>query len=64
MKIASSATGTWQDLVLLSARHACGTGGSLAREVLEFDARKREGESRVGWRVNVLPVACILEGLF
>ena len=42
MELTSSATGTWQDLVLLSAWHTCGAGGSLAREVLKFDARKIE----------------------
>ena len=55
MELTSSATGTWQDLVLLSAWHTCGAGGSLAREVLKFDARKRERESQVGWQVIVLP---------
>ena len=64
MEIASSAAGTLQYLVLLSARHACGTSGSLARELLKFDARKRVGESRVGWQVIALSVGCILEGFF
>ena len=49
MELASSATGTWQNLVLLSARHVQ-MGGSLSREVLELEARVLGGVEIHRWR--------------
>ena len=49
MEITLSTTGTWKDLVLLSARHVR-MGGSLSREVLESEVSVLGGVEIHCWR--------------